>query len=360
MFTRSKPSAPTSRGPTAIRVSQTAPCQQQLQIRVSVEAIQPVREIVIKEFQREAVIAGFRKGKAPRQLVEQKFPSEIREETVKRLTRQVLEQVTTERQLKPVGPFEVIKLDFDEGKGLELEAQVEVEPEFKLAEYRGLRVQQPAAAVAPDEIDKALAQLRESSAELVPAGEGQPKEKQLPNLDDEFAKDVGFEGLEPLRRHLEAKLKEHKQVQQCQGAEQSLCDALLSRHTFEVPPGLVAKQAERLTRDFQVRLMLSGRNEEQVKDELAKYTEQLRTNAVRLVKLTFILDRIAEQERLTVTQDELMDRLWKMAKQWNKDPAEVRKMLDQQGLWQSVFSSIRQDKTVSFLMDAAKIESVAA
>ena len=248
-----------------VHVTQPGPCQQRVQVNVSVQGVQPVRDVVVQEFQREAVIAGFRKGKAPRRLVEQKFPSEIREETVKRLTRQVLEQVTTERRLKPVGPFEVIKLDFDEGKGLELEAQVEVEPEFTLADYRGIRVQQPAAAVTPDEIDTALAKLRESSAELVPAGEGQPKATRLPGLDDEFAKDVGFENLEQLRHHLEAKLREQKHAQRRQGMEQSVSDTLLARHTFEVPPGLVTKQIDRLTRDFQVRLMLSGRAEEQVR-----------------------------------------------------------------------------------------------
>ncbi len=381
MFAKPKPAQDS---PLTVAVSQPSPCQQKLQIRLTSVGIQPVREDVLREFQKEATLAGFRRGKAPRELIEQKFSEEIRQETVRRLTRQVFEQVTQEHKLKPVGPFEVIKLDFDEQKELALEAQVEVEPEFQLAGYRGLPLKKPVASVGAQELEQALAQLRESMAQLVPASGASPatelgeaerrspeseargtgedphpqKVKQLPDLDDEFAKDAGFETLEQLKGHLESKLREQKQQRQEQECEQQLCEELLGRHRLEVPPRLVAKQTERLSRDFQARLLLAGRAEDQVKEELAKYTEQLRTNAVRLVKLAFILDRIAEQEQLSITQDEVVDRLWKLAKRWGKDPVEVRRLLDAQGLWASVLSSIRQDKTMRLLMDAAHVEEV--
>ncbi|MBI3324543.1 MAG: hypothetical protein HYZ92_04610 [Candidatus Omnitrophica bacterium] len=337
-------------------MSEPAPCQQKLHIRLAAEAVTPVRDVVLQEFQKEADIAGFRKGRAPKELVARRYPSQIREETVRRLTRQVFEQVTKERHLKPVGPFEVTQLAFDEATGLELEAKVEIEPEFSLADYRGVPLTKAAVAVSSEELERALSSLRESAAELVPAGEGQPKEKRLPNVDDEFAKDVGFENLEELRNHLDAKLREQKAATQHQELEQALCEALLARHQFEVPPGMVEKQAQRLTREFQARLLFSGRSEEQAKAELDKYTEQLRTNAARLVKLAFVLDRIAEKEGISITQDELLERLWKLAKRWGKDPAEVRRLLDERGLWASVLSSIRQDKTVAWLLREAQVK----
>ncbi|MBI3319414.1 MAG: trigger factor [Candidatus Omnitrophica bacterium] len=339
--------------------SKISPCQQQMRIALASEAIHPVRDVVVREFQKEAVLAGFRKGKAPRELVERQFQTNIREELIRRLTRQVFQQATEERRLRPVGPFEVTKLELDDAKGLSLEARVEVEPEFSVADYRGVRLVKPPVSVAPEEIEKALGQLQESMAQLVPAGEGKPKEKRLPNLDDELAKDVGFERVEQLRAHLEATLREQKTARQRQTLEHDLCEALLARHQFDVPPRLIAKQTERLTRDFQARLLLAGMTEEQVKTELAKYTEQLRTNAVRAVKLAFILERIADAETLSVTQDELVDRLWKLAKRWKKDPTEVRRLLDAQGLWPSIASSIRQDKTIEFVLSVAQIEEAA-
>ena len=115
MFARTK-SVPDA-NPLRVTVTQPAPCQHRLQIQLAPVAVAPVRDEVVRKFQKEAALAGFRKGKAPRELVEQKFPDEIRQETVRRLTRQVFEQVTEERKLKPVGPFEVLKLDFDYQKG---------------------------------------------------------------------------------------------------------------------------------------------------------------------------------------------------------------------------------------------------
>ncbi len=340
-----------------IKISQPAPCQHTLKVTLGSEAILPIREVVVREFQKEAAIAGFRKGKAPRDLVERQFPSQIRDETIRRLTRQVFEQVTTEKKLKPVGPFEVTKLDFDEAKGLDLEAQVEVEPEFRLADYKGLALKKPAITVSAEDVKQALARLQESVAELAPTKEGQPKEKRVPNLDDEFAKDVGFETLEQLHTHVEGKLREQRQAEQAQALEQALCDELLARHRVEVPPGLVVHQTQRLTQDFQVRLILAGMAEEKVSEEMGKYTEQLRTNAVRHVKLAFILERIAEKETLAVTQDEAIDRLWKLAQRSGKDPAELRRVFDAKGLWPSVLSSIRQEKTMAFLLSVAQIET---
>ncbi|MBI2495043.1 MAG: hypothetical protein HYW10_00510, partial [Candidatus Omnitrophica bacterium] len=112
-----------------------------------------------------------------------------------------------------------------------------------------------------------------------------------------------------------------------------------------------------LTRDFKVRLLLAGTPEEQLNEEVAKFTAQLRTSAERHVKLAFILERIATQESIAVTQDELVGRLWQLAQRWKKDPAEVRKILDAQQLWPSVASAIRQEKTITFLMSAAAINS---
>ena len=134
-----------------VHVKQSAPCQRHMDISLGPDAIRPARERVLKEFQREATIAGFRKGKAPAQLVDRKYGEQIRDEVIRRLTREAFEQTAEEHKFRPVGPFEVMKLDFDQDKGLTLQAQVEVEPEFKLTDYRGIPAKQPALTVTPEE-----------------------------------------------------------------------------------------------------------------------------------------------------------------------------------------------------------------
>ena len=60
-----------------------------------------------------------------------------------------------------------------------------------------------------------------------------------------------------------------------------------------------------------------------------------------------------------MTEAELMKRLWELARRWKKDPAEVRKLFDAEGLWGSVVSSIRQEKTIAMLLSAAAVQESA-
>ncbi|PIQ84352.1 MAG: hypothetical protein COV75_02665 [Candidatus Omnitrophica bacterium CG11_big_fil_rev_8_21_14_0_20_63_9] len=342
-------------------ITETAPCQKSVRVRVTPDVLAPLRSTIVAEFARQATLPGFRKGKAPADLIERQYGKEIHDETLHRATRQAFEQVTKEHQLKPVGPFEVTKADYADAQGLTLEALVEVEPAFALGQYKGLALKRPPVEVTPDDLDRSLKNLQESMAQLVPKAEGQEeKERKVPALDDELAKDLGFKTLEELKGHVEAKLRESRRAAQSQALENDLCEELLRRHAFDVPPRLVARQTERLARDFKVRLMLSGKTEAQVEDEAPTFTEQLRTSAERLVKLGFLLDRIAEQESISVTQDELVARLWQLSQRWKKDPAEVRKFFDSHDLWPSVVSTIRQEKTITWLLSAASIEDGAA
>jgi FKBP-type peptidyl-prolyl cis-trans isomerase (trigger factor) len=352
MFRKSaQPTKPTDR----VVITEAGPCQKSVRLQVPLEEIAPVRAAVLGEYQKEASLPGFRKGKAPLELVEKHYAKPVHEETMRRVTQQTLERVVKDHGVKPVGPFQLGRADYQDASGLTLEATVEVEPEFALGAYRGIPLTRVLAAVTAEDIAQALAKLQESMAQLVPVAEGAPKERQVPPLDDELAKDLGFETLEKLRTHVEAKLGEQQRAAQSRALESALCDELLKRHVFAVPPQLVSHQTERLTRDFKVRLLLAGRTEAQVEEEGGKFTEQLRTNAERYVKLSFILDRIAERESVAIAQDEVVNHLWQVARRWQKEPAEVRKIFDAQGLWPSVVSAIRQEKTVTLLLSAAKI-----
>ena len=347
--------APATKAIPSATVSDAGLCRKSRSLRLGPEAIAPVRDAVLEEFQKRATLPGFRKGKAPADVIGKQYAKDIQDETLHRAMTQGFEEAIAAHQLKPVGPFEVRKADVTEAGGLTVEASVEVEPAFGLGRYQKIPLTRPSADVTPQDLEGALQQLRESMAKVapLPAEEGKPPET-LP-LDDELAKDLGYETLEKLRAHVEAKLREQKQHAQAQALEAALCDELLARHQFDVPAGLVAHQTERLTRDFKTRLLLSGMAEPQVTEETRKFTDQLRTSAARHVKLTFILERIAEHESLSVTQDELVKHLWRLSQRWKKDPAEVRRIFDAQGLWGSVVSAIRQEKTMAWLMASAAI-----
>ena len=287
--------------------------------------------------------------------MERQYAQPIQDETLSRVTKQTLEQAVKTYDLRPVGPFELRRADFNQHDGLILEAAVEVEPSFELHHYKGIALKRLSTEVTPREVEEGLAKLQESMAQLEPTPDGQSKEKKLPALDDELAKDLGFATLEQLKEHLGAKFREQKRQAQTRALESALCDELLKRHAFTVPPKLVSHQTERLTRDFKARLLISGMTEPVAGEETKKFTEQLHRSAERNVKLAFIMDRIADQESLSVSQDEIVARLWELSQRWKKDPAEVRKIFDAEGLWPSVVSAIRQEKTTAFLLSAATI-----
>lgn len=339
-----------------VSIADAGPCEKSLRLEVGPETIRPVREQVLEEFRRQATLPGFRKGKAPAELIEQHHAQSIQDETLHRVTKLTFEQIVKEHDLKPVGPIELSRVDFNQATGLILEATVEVEPSFKLGTYKGIALTRRPVAVTPEEVEQGLNSLQESMAQLVPKGEGQPKERSVPALDDELAKDVGFENLQKLRGHVEAKLREQKRMAQVQALEAALNDELLKRHPFGVPPKLVSRQAERLARDFKARLLLSSVPEATVDQEMKQFADRLRQSAEQQVKLSFILDRIADQEAMTVAENEILERLWRVAQRSKRDPVEVRKLFDTQGLWPSVISTIRQEKTMALLMKAAVID----
>lgn len=352
MFGKIKTSTPVKEGNAA--VSDKGPCEKSLKITVGKEVIDPIRQEILDGFRKQATLPGFRKGKAPANLIEQKHGKAIQEETVQRATKEALGAAIKEHSLRPVGPFELQRADLDEGAGnLILEATVEVEPDFKLGSYKGISMPKQDEAVSPEEIDKGLVSIQEQMAQMVPKGEGEEKEKQLPAIDDDLAKSAGFENLEKLRTHVEAKLKEQKKTAGAHAKEAALTDELIKRHNFEVPAKLLANQAERLRRDFRARLVMTGIEEKKVDEELGKFSEKLRNNALQNVKLSFILDRIAEKESITVKDQDLLERLWKLSQAWQKDPLEVRKILDERQLWPSVISNIKQEKTMALLMQGS-------
>jgi FKBP-type peptidyl-prolyl cis-trans isomerase (trigger factor) len=354
MFGKKPATRPSGSEPAArTTVSDAGPCQKSVKLRVGADAIAPIRAAVLAEFQKEATLPGFRKGKAPADLVERQHGKSIHDEMLQRAMRQAIEQAAKEHQLRPVGPFQVRAADFKDAEGLTLEALVEVEPTFALGDYKGLHVPAGSDSVTPEELTKALAGLQESMAEMAPGAEGETKEKRVPPLDDELAKDLGLESLQKLKEHVEAKLREQKRADQARAREAAISEELIKRHSFALPVSLVEHQTDRLARDFKVRLLMSGVAEAKIDEEMAKFTEQLRQAGERHVRLSFILDRIAEKESVTVTQDELVGRLWQVSQRWKKDPAEVRKIFDAQGLWGSVVSAIRQEKTMAFLLSNA-------
>ena len=154
-------------------IERTAPCRVVLKATVSAEEVRAEREHVVEEWSRAARIDGFRKGKAPRALVERRFAASIREDLEEHLTRAVWDRARREEKLRPASPLGVRESKWLDSGEYRLEAEFEVYPTVELPATDTF--QPPAFDLAPsdEEVGAAIEQLRERQASWEPV-EGEP------------------------------------------------------------------------------------------------------------------------------------------------------------------------------------------
>ncbi|MCE0485025.1 MAG: trigger factor [Methylacidiphilales bacterium] len=149
-----------------ITVEDVAPCKKRLKIEVPANRVQQAYERVAGDFQREARIPGFRPGHAPRSVVLKKFQKDIESETQRMLVPEAYREAVTEKKLRVVSSPEIEDLKYQPGLSLSFSTVVELVPEFKLPEYKGLILKKQETDVKNEEIDKTLSTLADQRAQF--------------------------------------------------------------------------------------------------------------------------------------------------------------------------------------------------
>ncbi|MCX7721676.1 MAG: trigger factor [Verrucomicrobiae bacterium] len=151
-----------------VTIEQLAPCRKLLRIEVDAQTVDATFESVTKEFQRLAVLPGFRPGKAPRELILRRFEKEIEEEVKEKLINESYRKALEERKIDTIGAPDIEEIQFGRGQPFVYAATVETAPEFELPEYKGLLVRREIAFVTDDDVERALQLLREKQATFNP------------------------------------------------------------------------------------------------------------------------------------------------------------------------------------------------
>jgi len=141
--------------------------QKTLTIEVPAEELDADFEAVIEDYRRKASLPGFRKGKVPRNVLEQQFGHSLEHEVLERAVKRSYESAVRDQKLEPISFPEIGKITFDRGKPLSYEAKVEVKPEVTPKNYEGLELPSRDTEVPDDAIDRALNDLRERAAQWV-------------------------------------------------------------------------------------------------------------------------------------------------------------------------------------------------
>ena len=181
------------------------------------------------------------------------------------------------------------------------------------------------------------------------------RKKELPELDDEFASDVGnFPSLDELRTQIREGIAAHRRRHEMSVAKDKLVDRLVGRHPFPVPEKLVDRQiASRAERQMR---QLAERSVDPSKLDLdwSKIRDDQREAALRDVRAGFILERIAEVEAIEVSSDEMDEQIRRYAEQNKKTVANARAELAEDGTLDRVKVQMRNEKTLNFLFDEAQ------
>ena len=387
-------------------------------------------------------IQGFRKGKAPRRVIEKNYGENVFFDDAfdYAFGDNYREVFKNEKDFDPINQPDVSIKSFDDN-GLVVEAVVELMPEVKLGEYKGTKVKKATGEVDDEKVEKELKQVQERQARFVdvereaklgdiatidfsgsvdgvkfdggtaedyrlelgsksfidtfeeqivgmnlgqskdvnvtfpteyhePSLAGKPavfavtlkklEEKQLPELNDEFADNVSeFSTLEEykadIKKHLQASLEKKLEREN----ENKLIEAVVSTATLEVPEVLVERQLDLFLRDFEQRLMYQGLKLEDYAKYMNVTVEELRNQnrdqAVEAVKTRLALEQLVKEEGLTVTEAEVDAKLEETAKKYNKTLEEYKKSLGDKHL--AYFENdILMDKVIKFLKENIVLE----
>jgi trigger factor len=177
------------------------------------------------------------------------------------------------------------------------------------------------------------------------------KQKHLPELNDDFAKEVGeFGELDQLRKQIRENMLAERKHKVEREAKDKLVAELVKRNDFEVPESLVDRQIDvRLERGLRALAAQGMKVEDMKKMDLPRLRAGQREQAVQDVKSSLLLDRIAELEGISASEDDLDREIESLARQTKQAPEAVRARLTQDGGLDRIRNRIRSEKTLDFL-----------
>jgi trigger factor len=185
------------------------------------------------------------------------------------------------------------------------------------------------------------------------------KEKILPPLDDEFAKDLGdYSSFEELKVKLKGEIEKEKELALERQLKDQVVDQLLETNPFDVPESLVGEQAKAMVSDTKLRLAAQGAALKNLGVSEEKLQEDYKAMAQKQVRTFLILEKIAGAEGIAVTDEEADDRLREMSERMHQKFDVVKRYYEKNGLLPEVKAGIIRDKTLNFLLEKANISYV--
>ncbi len=257
--------------------------KREISIEVSGDIVKNKFEDVLTKIAKEAKVPGFRPGHAPRDILEKNFSSTINQQVIKELIPDVYNEAVKKEELDVIELPNIFDVKVDRNT-FSFKATVEVSPEFKLKNYRGLKINYKTLIVGADEIKRNIDSLKEA--------------KKVDTVDDNFAKSLGYPNISELEKALERQIFIQKENLERQKIENEIVEGVLEDLDFQLPRSLIDRQLQDLVRQAKLELALKGLPREKIEEQEKTLSNELEPQAKRQVKTYLVLAQIAKKENI--------------------------------------------------------------
>ncbi len=181
------------------------------------------------------------------------------------------------------------------------------------------------------------------------------KERILPKLDDDFAKDLEFDTLDALKQEIREDIQRMLDLQTKKELEDQIVDVLIDKTKFDVPESMVEQQIDNLMNRSMQNLAAQGIDPRRLPAPTDAQRDRVRPGAERSVKAGLILKAISEKEKIEVSEEELQSEIERKAKQMGVSPDYLKDQLEQNNLLEDVRAQVLEDKTYKLIEEQAEI-----
>ena len=259
--------------------------KRQVDIEVEGERVKSKFEEVFAKIAKEAKVPGFRPGHAPRDILEKHYSSAVHEQVLKELIPDIYNEVIAKECLDVVELPEITEVKLDRLK-LTFTATVDISPEMKVEDYKGIKVKYEIPIVGADDIKRYLDSMKES--------------RKLDAIDDGFAKSIGYPSLADLEKSLERQVFVQKENHQRQQMEAQIIEKITKDMDFKLPASLLARQLQEMLKQAKLDLALKGVPRAKIDEQETAMLAELEPEAKKQVKTYLVMSAIAKKENIPV------------------------------------------------------------
>ncbi|MDL2232814.1 trigger factor [Ruminococcaceae bacterium OttesenSCG-928-L11] len=410
----------------------------ELEIAVSGEDLKAATDKVYKRRAKDISVPGFRKGKAPRKIIEKMYGEGVfTEDAVNDLYPGAYSAAVEEAGIEPVDRADVEILTLDSEEGFTFKATVTVKPEVNVTNYKGIEAVKTIYRVTDEDVETEINRMRERNARIItvedraaqdgdnvvidfegfvddvafeggkgdgyqltlgshsfidtfeeqivghnPGDEfdvnvtfpeeyhaeelkGKPavfkvklveiKGKELPELDDEFVKDVSeHDTVEQLREEIKKNLTEQKDRRTQEEYENKLVDQVIANLEGEIPEVMYENHIDEMVRDFEYRVQSQGMNIQLYLQytgmDMDSFRKTFREQAERQVKIRLALEKIAELENITPTEEDIEKEYEKVAEMYQMEADKIKGIISEKDL----IADFKSSKAIDIVRDSSK------